>query len=318
MNLPILSIIVPIYNVEMYLKECIDSILNQDFNDFELILVNDGSPDNCGEICDNYALLDNRIKVIHKVNGGLSSARNSGIEIARGEYLSFIDSDDFISEDYYLKNMEYLNENNDVDMLVLQVCHYDGNKNRIVKNIPQLLQDKDSIFNYLLSMNYIGAAWLNIYKKKIFNTIRYPEGSIYEDGYILPDIIQSIKKLYLSNVGIYYYRNRENSIMTKKKSLGNWNDILKTHKKQLDFCYSLNDNKQLFLEKYIVCHLAIIYASLEFSSADFNEFIVKFENYDYTLSHLLRSKMSSRNIVKLYLLKKLGFKNIITLYKILK
>lgn len=102
-KLPLLSIIVPIYKVEEFLEECVESILKQEFKDYELILVDDGSPDNCGKICDNYAELDNRIKVIHKKNGGLSSARNAGKEVAKGKYLSFIDSDDFISDNYYLE-----------------------------------------------------------------------------------------------------------------------------------------------------------------------------------------------------------------------
>ena len=93
---PILSIIVPVYKVEPYLEKCIKSIIGQDFEDFELILVDDGSPDRCGAVCDDYALKDNRIKVIHKENGGLSSARNTGIEAAKGSFLSFIDSDDYV------------------------------------------------------------------------------------------------------------------------------------------------------------------------------------------------------------------------------
>lgn len=99
--MPKISIIVPIYNVEKYIEKCIQSILNQTFSDFELILVNDGSTDSCGEICDKYKKLDDRIIVIHKVNGGLSSARNAGIDIARGEYIGFIDSDDYIHEKMY-------------------------------------------------------------------------------------------------------------------------------------------------------------------------------------------------------------------------
>ncbi|MCB8516908.1 glycosyltransferase, partial [Enterococcus durans] len=96
-----ISIIVPIYNVEQYLRKCVDSILAQTFTDFEVILVDDGSPDNSGAICDEYAKLDSRVRVIHKENGGLSDARNAGIEIAKGKYLGFVDSDDFIDKDMY-------------------------------------------------------------------------------------------------------------------------------------------------------------------------------------------------------------------------
>jgi glycosyltransferase involved in cell wall biosynthesis len=107
-----ISIIVPVYDVEKYLKKCVDSILNQTFKDFELILVDDGSPDNSGAICDQYAEKDSRVRVIHKENGGLSDARNAGIEVARGKYLGFVDSDDFVNEDMYKQLYTSIIENN--------------------------------------------------------------------------------------------------------------------------------------------------------------------------------------------------------------
>ncbi len=167
---PPLSIIVPVYNVENYLCQCIDSILNQSYTDFELILVDDGSQDRSREICDRYAFEDKRIIVVHKQNGGLSSARNAGIEISRGKYLSFIDSDDFISEDYYLWNMEYLIDHPQIDILVTQVCYYDNQNTKYIYNEKRVLDTHADIVNYMLSKNYIGSAWINIYKKNIFNT----------------------------------------------------------------------------------------------------------------------------------------------------
>lgn len=317
MKQPLLSIIVPIYKVEEFLEECVNSILNQEFSDFELILVNDGSPDNCGKICDEFAKKDQRIKVIHKVNGGLSSARNAGIEIAKGSYLSFIDSDDFISEDFYKDNMNFLISNKDVDMLIAQVCYYDGNKNKVVENFPRKIDVKKEILSYMLSIDYIGSAWINIYKKEIFDKLRYPEGSIYEDGYILTDIIEKIEKIYISNRGIYYYRNREGSIMTKKKSLENWRDIFSTHTKQLNFCYKIEDNKKIFINKYVACHLAPIYASLEYPDTNFKEIIQKFENYKFNFSQLWKSEIPKKTAIKLYLLRLLGYQKIIELYKFL-
>lgn len=117
---PKISIIVPVYKAEPYLKKCIDSILNQTFKDFELILVDDGSPDRCGEICDEYALKDSRIKIIHKENGGQSSARNVGLDIAQGEYIGFVDSDDWIEPDMYKKLFKVL-KNDNVDMAICNI-----------------------------------------------------------------------------------------------------------------------------------------------------------------------------------------------------
>ena len=128
--MPKVSIIVPVYKVGPYLAKCIDSILSQTLTDFELILVDDGSPDSCGEICDGYAKKDERIKVIHKQNGGLSSARNAGLDIAKGEYIGFVDSDDYIEHDMY----EFLYKNSvqyDTDIACCGIRHHYGDKNTI-------------------------------------------------------------------------------------------------------------------------------------------------------------------------------------------
>ena len=139
MSKPLLSIIVPVYNVEKYIERCIKSILNQSFTNFELILVDDGSPDNCGKICDEYKKKDSRIKVIHKKNGGLSDARNAGIERAKGEYIAFVDSDDFINK--YMYEILYKNAKKwDADISICNfkmVCEND----RIDEDISVICED---------------------------------------------------------------------------------------------------------------------------------------------------------------------------------
>lgn len=314
---PTLSIIVPVYDVESFISQCVDSILNQTYADFELILINDGSPDKCGVICDDYALKDVRIKAIHKENGGLSSARNAGIEIATGRYLSFIDSDDFISTDYYKENMEYLLANPQTDLLVSQYCRYDNFRNEVIFNRNREVKIHDEIVNYMLSSEYLGTAWINIYRKDIFYHLRFPEGKIFEDGYILPEIVEKANNIYISNVGIYYYRSRENSIVNRRKSIKHWHEILETHIKQLDYCYRLSDKKRLFLGKYKVCHLALIYASIEYPSSNLKGYINKFQSYDYNLLQLLRSDFSFEEGLKLFVLKRIGFKSMIKIYKLL-
>lgn len=314
---PRLSIIVPVFKVEDYLEQCIESILNQPFIDFELILVDDGSPDNCGKICDSYSLNDNRIRVIHKKNGGLSSARNVAIEVARGKYLSFIDSDDFISNDFYQDNMEYLMTHPDTDMLVLQVCHYDNKINKLIYNEKRELIGYNEIVNYMFSENYLGSAWINIYNKEIFNHLRYPEGQIFEDGFILPEIVEKTKKIFITNTGIYYYRKRDDSIMQEKKTIKSWCDILSTHVKQLDYCCTIPDNKKIFIEKYKICYLALIYAFIEYPNGPFKEYLGKFQSYDYKLSQLLRDNLGFKYVFILYFLKKIGFITVIKIYKLL-
>lgn len=312
---PTLSIIIPIYDVEDYLVQCVDSILDQPYTDFELILVDDGSPDKCGEICDAYVLKDDRIRVIHKENGGQSSARNAGIDIAKGSYLSFIDSDDFISNDYYLMNMEYMLSHPQTNILILQVCHYDNEKNRVVNNEKRELISRIDIVNYMLSMDYIGAAWVNIYKKDIFNQLRFPEGKIFEDGFILTEIVEKANNVFITNIGVYYYRKRDNSTMHKMKTINNWYDILDTHIKQLDYCYTILDNKKLFLGKYKACHLALIHASIEYPSGSFQEYRKKFQSYNYSFLQLSQGINSFKTIAKLYVLKNVGFAKMVKVYK---
>ena len=137
MNL-FLSIIVPVYNVEKYLERCLDSILVQPFKNFELILVNDGSTDNSLSICQRYEVTNNRIVIVDKPNGGLSSARNAGLKVAKGNYVSFIDSDDFISSNFYEANMEFLEKKPDIDMMILPYCKYSDTDNVLYKNDPQV------------------------------------------------------------------------------------------------------------------------------------------------------------------------------------
>ena len=183
-----ISIIVPVYNVEKYLNRCFDSILNQTFTDFELILVDDGSTDNSGIICYEYKTKDNRIKVIHKENGGLSSARNAGLDIARGKYIGFVDSDDFINKDMYKILFDTIQANNS-DMVI---CDYykvnedDINKFRNLKcnceNIKiKNLNNLESIDNLFLTGEKFIYAWNKLYKRELFNDLRYEKGRIYEN-----------------------------------------------------------------------------------------------------------------------------------------
>lgn len=311
----LLSIIVPIYNVEYFLEQCIKSILNQPFEDFELILVNDGSPDRCGEICNEYAILDDRIKVIHKSNGGLSSARNAGLDIANGTYISFIDSDDFISRDFYESNIQYLLNHDEVDMLVCQYCRFDSINNVLIINIPRILNTKKEIFEYLFSDQYVSSVWINIYKKEIFTGIRFPDGQIFEDGYILPDITNKLNSIYISNIGIYYYRVRANSIMASNRNYKQWIDILITFKKMLDYMHSNDITGKLFLKKYSICSISLLNAITQFPNESFEPYIHYFQGYKYPLLNCFIIKLPFTSRVRLFLLKLFGYRLTSNYYK---
>lgn len=226
--MPIISIIVPVYNVEKYLPKCIHSILKQTFTDYELILVNDGSTDQSGDICNQFAELDNRIIVIHKKNEGLSSARNAGIDIARGMFLSFVDSDDYIQEDMHEFLYSILiREDADLAMCSLYNCYY-GKKIKKNPTYYNVVNTKDAIRilfeSEFISVNSVG----KLYKKSLFNKVRFPMGKQAEDAFVIVEILIQCQKIAISSEQKYYYWHRNNSITTKKFNKKDF-DVIKAY-----------------------------------------------------------------------------------------
>ncbi|EOE6412148.1 glycosyltransferase family 2 protein [Enterococcus hirae] len=213
-----ISIIVPVYKVEKYLKKCVDSILAQTFSDFELILVDDGSPDNSGRICDDYAKKDARVRVVHKQNGGLSSARNAGIEVAKGKYLGFVDSDDYIAEDMYeLLYKAIIKEEADLSICGIYDV-YEG-KDPIIKPTIKKTVTAEEALLLILQGNIISVHAVNkLYKRELFSTIRYPEGKYHEDSFIIVDLLNQCHKVAIDSEQKYYYYHRLGSINTENFS----------------------------------------------------------------------------------------------------
>jgi len=259
---PKLSIIVPIYKVEKYLPKCIDSILSQTFTDFELILVNDGSPDNCGRICDEYAKKDRRVIVVHKENGGLSSARNAGIKLSQGKYIGFVDSDDYIDEKMY----EILYNNAELHSSDVVVCDYkkinvndtyDKNRHNNELNIshytniealyqlyPQKLEPDMANKGRDVKWNIICN---KLFKRGIFEKLIFKEGRIHEDEFIIHQILYNCTKVtYISTI-LYFYVQSPNSIMRSTYS-----------KSKLDKVYALKERADYFMkiEEDTLGHLA--------------------------------------------------------------
>lgn len=215
-----ISVIVPIYNVEKYLRRCIDSIINQTYRNLEIILVNDGSLDGSLDICKRYEKLDSRIKLINKKNGGLSSARNEGLKIATGDYISFIDSDDWINEDMYeslLSNAIKYNADISVGG-VINLLEKD-NSYEVIKNSftgvhkIQCISGEEAIEKFLMES---WASWDKIYKREIHEDIYFPLGEINEDEAIAIEILKRCNKVVYDNKNFYNYIKRENSITTSK------------------------------------------------------------------------------------------------------
>ena len=215
------SIIVPVYNVEQYLKECIESILAQTWKNFEVILVDDGSTDSSGKICDEYSQKKEFISVIHKKNGGLSSARNAGIDVAQGDYLAFIDSDDVVHP-RYLSELVAIVKKEKADLAACNFCV--GSLCRW-KNFSEVKYDIRCNEDVLKKMNdndvVVTVAWNKLYHAKFFREygLRYPVGKIHEDMFLTPQILYYTKKMVITNEQLYFYRQRENSIMNSSFSI---------------------------------------------------------------------------------------------------
>ena len=225
----LISVIVPVYNVEKYLEECINSIINQTYKNLEIILVDDGATDNSGKMCDEFAKKDNRIKVIHKNNGGLSDARNAGIEIATGEYIQFVDSDDYI--DFDMIELLYKNAkkyDTDISMcshyiLTEEECTPEGTGELNIYNRVQVLKE------ILLDEKVRSYAWNKLFAKELFKEIRFPKGKVFEDILTIPKLFDKAKKVVLDDQPKYYYRQRKGSILhvqTKELRLSYINSAL--------------------------------------------------------------------------------------------
>lgn len=223
-----ISIIVPVYKVEAYLKKCLDSILNQTYRDLEVILVDDGSPDKCPALCDEYAKRDVRVKVIHQNNMGLSAARNAGIKAAQGEYIGFVDSDDYIASDMY-EEMLKLITNEGADLVICNVQKVDEANRVLVADmgVETSLYNRKEIFQRLNEQNavYYITAWNKLYRRELFDSIVFPVGKIHEDEFIVHEIFNQCNKIVSTNKVYYFYMQREGSIMSSEKSIKNLDSV---------------------------------------------------------------------------------------------
>ena len=263
------SIIVPVYNVEKYFEQCINSLLEQTYRNIEILIVDDGSEDTCGEIADEYILKDERIKVFHKENGGVSSARNYGLENATGEFYGFVDSDDFVTSDYIEKMVTCAVEK-DADMVISNFFSCFVNK-----NIPNSKLEKyptGQIFTtdeFLEELYYhpgaFSFAWNKLYRKELFEGLKFAD-MLCEDSQIMLTLAERSKIIAFVGEPLYYYRRRKSSILNGKqemvlkyelKWIGNHMKRLKAQNK--DYLYYLAQKLYMskILEKYIYCRKEI-------------------------------------------------------------
>lgn len=212
-----ISVIIPVYNVEKYLEACLDSVIAQTYQDIEIILVNDGSTDSSPLICKKYAQKDARIRLIEKENGGLSDARNAGMAIASGNYYTFIDSDDIVHPSLIEHLWEILVEH-DADISICDPCHcYPDTTAKFENSTKSVVYDHEqSVIEMLYQKSFLVSAWGKLIKKSLFQDIIFPKGKLFEDIAIMYKLFDHANRIVYSNAKLYGYMHRENSITTKR------------------------------------------------------------------------------------------------------
>lgn len=242
-----ISVIVPVFNVEKYIEKCVYSIINQTYKNLEILLIDDGSTDDSGNICDSLVKLDKRIIVIHKKNGGLSDARNCGLDNATGEYISFVDSDDYIHEEYNQKLFSVLVEN-DADIVQCMYQKVDELGNELIKynyNGSVIVKDRNSALNGLYygeDADYYTVVWNKLYRAKVIKNIRFPIGKIHEDVFTTYLFFYNCNKVAFIKEPMYYYLQRADSIMGSKFNRKRL-DGIEAYTEQIDF-YDLHNMPQ--------------------------------------------------------------------------
>ena len=258
---PLISVIVPIYKVEKYLHRCIDSIRNQEYKNLEILLVDDGSPDNCGLICDKYAKKDKRIKVIHKKNGGLSDARNSALDVMNGEYVTFVDSDDYVT-DMYIYNLYNALRDSDVRMAVSGFENvFEEHRNLQGETYKEILvySAEECLMKMFYQEGMETTAWGKLYHRSLFEDIRYPLSKLYEDISVTYKLICKCEKIAFIENRDYFYFQRKDSIQYQEFTIQKLDAIY--HMQEV---YSFIEDKYPKLKDAVVCRYFSILSNILF------------------------------------------------------
>lgn len=296
---PLISVIVPVYNTEPYLHRCVDSIRMQTYKNLEIILIDDGSPDNCGVICDDYACIDNRIKVIHQTNSGVSAARNAGLDVCTGDYICFVDSDDYIRPEMYnCMVADAVMHNSDICVCQWQFEYSDG------RQVIDASKTNVALFGEMNSTNFaeflyrgsyengvVVAVWNKLYKRHIFNSARF-SGNFLEDDAIHNLILSQSYSVFVSNKQLYVYTQNEDSLTNRP-----------FRKEYLRFLQILEERIRLFnandfIRKQSQLLYCNIYVEYYYKAEAAGIQMPSYDIFDKTLKLLRKSKCSK---MKFYL-----------------
>lgn len=238
----LISVIIPVYNVEMYVEECVQSLLEQTYHNIEIILVDDGSTDDSGKICDDLADKDVRVKTLHKLNGGLSDARNYGIKHSNGKYIMFVDSDDIVNEKIVSELYELICKEDNIELAVSGLTHFYDNRSPeyVDKNTNVVMKKEDAIQNFLYQKDIPTSACGKLYLKDILDDIEFVKNQRFEDNLYVFKVLSKCKKISVGSFKYYAYRHRKNSITTSKFDSKEF-DIIDIGRDILELSNKMND-----------------------------------------------------------------------------
>ena len=288
--LPKISVIIPIYNVEKYLSKCLDSVINQTYKNLEIILINDGSTDKSGDICDYYANKDNRIVAIHQENQGTAVTRNHGLDIAAGDYIGFVDSDDWIEPDmYYTLCNNIIAYNADISVCNFSYVYQNGDGERIecdANGVPAktILENDDKMDHYFNFIVYSVVPWNKLYNKKLFNEIRYPRDKIFDDAFTTHKLIDKSNRVVALPDYKYYYVQRNGSIMKQHFALNQFERIEASIERYCDIAmkYPKTENicrRYIFIELLICVYKAVADDVIDMYAEEIRAAVKKVQEY---------------------------------------
>lgn len=294
---PLVSVLLPVYNTENYLKKCIESVLNQNYENIELIIIDDGSTDNSGKICDFYEIKDKRVRVLHKSNEGKSAALNIAIGMANGEYITFIDSDDWVDKNIYSELINALIKY-DADIVNCGFYHEYKNKSNEFKSSSLKIYDGNTLIENCYKDGYVNyAIWSKLYKKEIFNSILFPSNCQYEDAYIYFLVLEKIKKCIVLPKALYHYRQRKGSITYNyfnEKQL----ELINVHKKNKKYIEEKYPILKSFINKDLLLAYkqilqSIVLSNLKYDELSFNVYLEAKKYIRKNLKFIFFSKLFS-------------------------
>ena len=313
---PLISIIIPVYNVEQYLHRCVDSVLNQTYKNLEIILVNDGSPDNCPFICDEYAKKDKRIIVVHKKNGGLSSARNEGIQKSQGDWLLFLDSDDLLNDSDNLQNISEIISNNKTDTYFFSnIIEFSSHtKHKPHSGLENKMYNSSSLYKACIKKNIYFCAPMFICRRQfiLHNKLFFYENIVHEDMEWVPRLMASSKNIFHSNFPWYLYSvNREGSITYTytHKNFDSMSKVLDSLLLQLGLTHS-KIGKQIYKMWLTGNYYSLVLGLLFFYKNDDKNFS-NYKQATLRYSSLLLKNKTIKNIVLYIFIKIFGIKSLL-------